>query len=84
MSQIDEIIDVVAQKALLDRSALSPETKLSDLSVTSLDMVEVMFALEDKFGVTLPFNANTGTQSLRTVGDVIAMVEKQLATRPAA
>ncbi|MDD4617259.1 MAG: acyl carrier protein [Alphaproteobacteria bacterium] len=77
-SQIEEILDIVAQKALIDRSKLTPEMKLADLNVSSLDMVEVIFALEDKFSVQLPFNANAPADSLRTVGDVIALVEKQL------
>ncbi len=78
-NRIDEILDIVAQKALIDRSKLSPEVKLTDLNVSSLDMVEVVFALEDKFGIQLPFNANTSSGEVQTVGDVIAMVEKQLA-----
>jgi acyl carrier protein len=80
-SRIDEIIDIVAQKALIDRSKLSPSAKLTDLNVSSLDMVEVVFALEDKFGIQLPFNANTSSGDVQTVGDVIAMVEKQLAEK---
>ena len=55
---------------------------MADLNVSSLDMVEVMFALEDKFGIQLPFNANTSSNEVQTVGDVIAMVEKQLAEKP--
>jgi acyl carrier protein len=84
MSQIDEILDIVAQKALIDRSKLSPQAKLADLNVSSLDMVEVMFALEDKFGIALPFNANTNSNEFQTVGDVIALVEKQLAVKKGA
>lgn len=79
LNRMDEILDIVAQKALIDRSKLTPDVKLADLNVSSLDMVEVVFALEDKFGVQLPFNANTSATDIRTVGDVIAMVEKQLA-----
>ena len=78
-TRIDEILDIVAQKALIDRSKLTPDVKLADLNVSSLDMVEVIFALEDKFAVQLPFNANTSAGDIRTVGDVVAMVEKQLA-----
>ena len=78
-TRINEILDIVAQKALIDRSKLTPEMKLTDLNVSSLDMVEVMFALEDRFGIQLPFNANTSSNDVQTVGDVIAMVEKQLA-----
>ncbi len=81
---IDEILDIVAQKALIDRSKLNPTAKLADLNVSSLDMVEVMFALEDKFGIELPFNANTNADEFETVGDVIALVEKQLAVKKGA
>ena len=81
MSQIDEILDLVAQKAMVDRSKLNPEAKLSDLNISSLDVVEVVFALEDKFGIELPFNANTNANEFETVGDVIALVEKQLAAK---
>lgn len=76
-SRIDEILDVVAQKAMIDRSKLTREAKLSDLNVSSLDMVEVMFALEDKFGIELPFNVNAN--AFETLGDVIDLVEKQMA-----
>jgi acyl carrier protein len=81
LANTDEILDIVAQKALIDRSKLTPEVKLTDLNVSSLDMVEVVFALEDKFGIQLPFNANTSSGEVQTVGDVITMVEKQLATK---
>jgi acyl carrier protein len=48
-------------------------------------MVEVMFALEEKFGIELPFNANTSSSEFETVGDVIAAVEKRVAQkRPSA
>ena len=77
-ARIDEILDIVAQKELIDRSKLLPEMKLTDLNISSLDMVDVVFALEDRFGVQLPFNANTSSNEVQTVGDVIAMVEKQL------
>jgi len=81
MTRSDEILDIIAQKAIIDRSKLTPEVKLSDLNVSSLDMVEVVFALEDRFAIQLPFNANTSANEVQTVGDVIAMVEKQLAVK---
>jgi acyl carrier protein len=79
MTQLDEILDIVAQKAMIDRAKLSPTAKLADLNVSSLDMVEVIFALEDHFGIQLPFNANTNANEFETIGHVIALVEKQMA-----
>jgi len=81
MSQIDEILDIVAEKAMVDRTKLVPEAKLSDLNISSLDMVEVIFALEDKLGIEMPFNANTNAEEFQTLGDVIKAVEKQLAAK---
>ena len=81
MPQIDEILDIVAEKALIDRSVLKPEARLADLAISSLDLVEVMFALEDKFGIQLPFNANTDASRFQTLGDLIGMVEEQLTTK---
>lgn len=74
--QIDEILDIVAQKAMIDRAKLSPEAKLSDLQISSLDVVEIVFALEDKFQIQIPFNANSTSMEFNTVGEVIAVVEK--------
>jgi len=79
MSQIDAILDIVAQVSLVDRASLVLDAKVADLGITSLDMVEIIFALEEKFGLELPFNANTSAQGYRTLGDVIAVVEKTIA-----
>lgn len=77
MSQIiDEILDIVAQKAMIDRAKLSPNAKLTDLQISSLDVVEIVFALEDKFQIQIPFNANSTNMEFGTVGEVIAVVEK--------
>ena len=81
MSQIDDILDIVAEKAMVDRSKLTPEARLGDLNISSLDMVEVIFALEDRLGIEMPFNANTSSQEFQTLGDVIAAVEGQLAVK---
>lgn len=83
MSQVDEILDIVAEKAMVDRGKLVPEAKLADLEISSLDMVEVIFAIEDKLGIEMPFNANVDAQEFKTLGDVIAAVEKQLAAKGA-
>ena len=77
----DEILDIIAQKGMVARDSLSMEAKLADLNISSLDVVEIVFALEDKFDIQIPFNANAsadGEQKLEfgTVGDVIAAVEK--------
>ena len=82
MSQfIDDILDIVAQKAMIERAKLSPEARLADLQISSLDIVEIVFALEDKFQIQIPFNANSTSMEFETVGEVITVVEKLIAAQ---
>lgn len=83
MSHADAILDIVAEVALVDRAKLSLDAKVADIGITSLDMVEIIFALEEKFGIELPFNANTNAQGFRLLGDVIAIVEETIAAKEA-
>jgi acyl carrier protein len=80
-SHRDQILDVISQKGRIDRTRLTLDAKLSDLEVSSLDMVDVVFMLEDKFGIELPFNANTNLSEFKTVGDIVQLVETQIAAK---
>lgn len=52
------VIAIIAAQAMLDETSITPDTPLADLGLDSLVMVEIVFALEEEFGVTIPFNAN--------------------------
>lgn len=77
----NDILDIIAAKAMVPRDKLALEARLTDLSISSLDVVEIVFALEDKFNVELPFNANAQNQEFETLGQVVALVEKQVARK---
>ena len=84
----DEVMDIIATKGMVARDTLSPEKKLSDLNISSLDVVEIVFALEDKFDIQIPFNANASADSgqkieFSTVGEVVTAVEKLLRAKAA-
>ncbi len=49
----DEVLNIIAAEAKLDREMLKPEATLSDLAITSLDVVSVVFELEDRFGLEI-------------------------------
>lgn len=68
----DDILAFVAEN--LDLPHVGMETKLADLNIQSLDMIELIFAMEEKFGVELPFNANDGSE-FETIGDVVKAVD---------
>ena len=77
-----DIIEVVAKQAKADPAAVTRETKLADLNLESLDTIEMIFALEEKFDIEIPYNANdAGSAGINftTVGDVIDAVSKFMA-----
>lgn len=72
-SILTRVIDIIAAQALRDPEGIEPETKLADLGLDSLGIVESIFALEEVFDITVPFNANdpsSGGFDLTTIASV--------------
>ncbi len=78
------VIEIIAEQALLQAGDLSPDMKLADIGLDSLGLVETIFAIEEAFEVSVPFNANAPEDSpfdLSTIGSVIEGVEVLVAAR---
>ena len=67
----DDILDVVAQEALVDKAKLTPEATLESLGIASLDIISIVFALEDKFGVVLE---QSEFEDVRTVSALVNLI----------
>jgi acyl carrier protein len=62
---------------------LAPEANLEDLEIDSLSMIEVLFAVEDEFRITVPPQPAAWRSETRTVGDLVNFVDGLiLAQRP--
>lgn len=82
----DGVIEIIAKQAKVAPETLSRETVLGDLGIESFDTIEIVFALEEKFDIEVPFNANTEDKSsaaFRTVGDVVDGIQKIVDARDA-
>lgn len=80
----DIVIDIIAEKAVLRREEVQIDQPLESLGIDSLGMVEAIFAIEETFDVSVPFNANTpGSDEfdLTTVASVVAAVEALIARK---
>lgn len=93
MEVIDDVRSIIAQSLKIPIERLTPDTRLDDLGAESLDVIEIVFALEEKFDISIPFKAEQGTRvtvpgkngpeeiEFATVGDVANIVQKLVASK---
>jgi acyl carrier protein len=67
----DAVLAIIAEEARIDPEKLKPEATLASLGIESLDVVSVLFAIEDKFGVDIPHEAIASIETLGQFIDVI-------------
>ncbi|MDK3018299.1 acyl carrier protein [Pseudodonghicola flavimaris] len=82
MSIRDKVIAIIAEQAVLEPSDVTETSTLEDLGIDSLGLVESIFAIEEEFDISIPFNANEPSQSdfdITNVGAIIAGIEKLVA-----
>ncbi|MGB0553569.1 MAG: phosphopantetheine-binding protein [Alphaproteobacteria bacterium] len=70
-----DIFEIIAEKAAVERGMVVSGASLEELEIESLDVVEIIFAIEEKFDIHVPFNANDEDLEFDTVGDVVNAVE---------
>ena len=63
----EELIDIISEEALIDRAKLDPGAKLEDIGLDSVDLVSVVFAIEEKYGIEIAEDAFDRTETLGAV-----------------
>ncbi len=78
MGAIEEkVVDIIVDKLGVERSEVTPEAVfVDDLGADSLDLVELIMAMEEEFGMEI---ADEEAEKLRTVQDVISFVTARAA-----
>ena len=70
-----KVIEILAEQAVLDMSDVTLESTLDSLGIDSLGLVESIFAIEEVFDISIPFNANDPSESDFDLSDVAAIVQ---------
>lgn len=71
---LETIKEILAKQLRIDENDIEEDTLLrEDLGVDSLDVVEMLMAIEDECGVMVP---DDEIANLKTVGDVAKYVEE--------
>ncbi len=77
-----EILDIIAKETGVDRARLSPEAAISDLDIPSLDLVQTIFAIEERYKVDIPVVSERTGAEFQTIGDLVQHVLATLETAP--
>ncbi len=73
MNKLEEIKNMFAEKVKVDN--INPNMELKALGLDSLDLVELIMDIEEKYGVEF---SNEELMSFKTVEDVLKSIEKKL------
>lgn len=74
---VDERVrELICEQLSVAPDEVTPEaTFVGDLSADSLDMVELMMALEEQFGIDI---SEDQAERIQTVGDAVAFIEQRM------
>lgn len=65
----DKVKEIIAKELEVEAKQLTPEAKfIEDLGADSLDIVELVMALEEEFGIDIP---DEDADKMKTVGDAM-------------
>ncbi|GGM12146.1 acyl carrier protein [Deinococcus aerophilus] len=75
MATFDDVKDVIVDKLGVDADKVNPEARfVEDLGADSLETVELIMGLEDKFGITI---SDEDAETIRTVQAAVDYIEGQ-------
>jgi len=70
----DQVAAIIAEQAMVDASEINDDTTMEDLGLDSLALVEVVFGIEERFDVSVPYNANEPSASEFNLSNFRAVV----------
>ncbi len=68
-----QVIRVIAQTQRIPLDSITIDSTFEQLKIDSLDGINIIFALENEFGIEIP---DEGVQNMRSVRDVAAGVKE--------
>jgi len=80
MSSLKELQDLIQEKYGLDATALGPHTSMLGSGVDSLALVEFLFDIEERYGISIPDN----NPDLDTLAELAEIVDRLRAVQTAA
>jgi acyl carrier protein len=71
----NEVLDVIAHTQRIPREKLTLGGRFEEFGMDSMDAVNILFALEDKFDITIP---DEDAKKIRNIRDIVEGVQKMV------
>lgn len=73
-----EIISIISDYLDIPAEDLEDYKTFEDLSIDSLDFVEILFEIEEKLGAPIIFEMQDHKNEIRNLGDAVRLIEEQI------
>lgn len=74
----EQILEIFSREVGIEPERLRPEATIKELEIASLDIVQAIFALEERFDVQIPEVPDRAGAEFTTVGDLFDHVTRTL------
>jgi acyl carrier protein len=79
----DSVLSIIADYLDVPVADLKPEKSLEELGADSLDFIEIVFEIEEKFGIKAKEDLPELRKSIHTIGDVLRLTSELVAAKTA-
>lgn len=78
------MLEIIGPFTKAEGLTLTRETPVEKLGIDSFDFVEIIFKVEETFGIDFDYNVNSSFKNTLTIGQLVDEVATQVAAKPSA
>lgn len=75
MDTLERIQEIISDKTDIRPELLNEETTLDEIGADSIDMIEILMALEEEFDIVIP---DEQAQKIKNLGEIKEYIEQNL------
>lgn len=72
---LEKVKSLISEQLDVDEEKLDMKTTFEDIDADSLDVVELVMALEEEFNLEI---SDEEVEKIKTIGDIVNYIEKQI------
>lgn len=75
MDTYSKVVSIISEQIGISEDSINKDSDIvRDLGADSIDIVQLLMAMEDEFGVTV---TEDDADSLKTVGDIVSLIDNR-------